>query len=73
MESSFMVKRKQEDICGRGQPLLKRVGVAWVKSFWDIMWYVWIAASTSCLWMPTLTRMSMCCGRSAICPSHLSR
>jgi hypothetical protein len=31
MESSFIVRRKQEDIWGLGVPALKRVGVAWVK------------------------------------------
>jgi hypothetical protein len=31
MESSFMVRRKQEESWGLGVPALKRVGVAWVK------------------------------------------
>jgi hypothetical protein len=30
MESSFIVSRKQLDICGLGVPALKSVGVAWV-------------------------------------------
>ena len=42
-----MASRKQLDICGRGVPLLNSVGVACVKSFWDIMSYVSIAASMS--------------------------
>jgi hypothetical protein len=38
MLSSFMQSKKQLDIWGRGQPLLNKVGVAWVKSFWDMRW-----------------------------------
>jgi len=33
-----MHSKKHDDICGRGQPLLNKVGVACVKSFCDIMW-----------------------------------
>ena len=36
MLSSFMVKRKQEDIWGLGVPELKR-GVAWVKIAWTLI------------------------------------
>lgn len=34
--SSFIVRRKQEDICGFGVPALNKVGVACVKNFRDI-------------------------------------
>ena len=33
MLSSFIVRRKQDDICGLGVPALKSVGVAWVNHF----------------------------------------
>ena len=33
IESDFMVSRKHDDICGRGVPALKSVGVACVKNF----------------------------------------
>jgi len=73
MESAFIVSRKHDDICGRGVPALKSVGVACVNTRRDMSSYVSTAASTSSLWMPTATRMSMCCGRSAILSSVLSR
>jgi len=44
MLSSFMVSKKQEDICGFGVPELKSVGVAWVNQPSDIRLYVLIAA-----------------------------
>lgn len=36
IESSLTINKKQDDICGEGVPALKRVGVAWVKNFFDI-------------------------------------
>jgi hypothetical protein len=51
-----MASRKQLDICGRGVPLLKRVGVACVKRRLLMYVYVSMAASMSCLWMPTCGR-----------------
>ena len=73
MLSSFIVRRKQEESCGRGVPALKSVGEACVNQRSESMWYVSIAASMSCLWIPTDTRMSMCWGRSATFPSRRSR
>ena len=46
MESSFMARRKHEDICGHGVPALNIVGVACVKYFCDMSSYVSMAAST---------------------------
>ena len=73
MESSLIVRRKQEESCGRGVAALNMVGEACVKSFSDIMLYVSMASSMSSPWMPTATRISMCCGRSTTFPSILSR
>ena len=47
MLSSFMVKRKQDDICGLGVPELNNVGVACVKYRLDINSYVSSADSIS--------------------------
>ena len=73
IESSFIASRKHDDICGAGVPALNIVGVACVNHFSDIRWYVSIAASMSLLWMPSDTRISICCGRSAGTPSSRSR
>ena len=73
MLSSFMVSKKQLDIWGLGVPALNKVGVACVNQPSLIMLYVSMALSMSSLWMPTATRMSMCCGRSAISPLILSK
>jgi hypothetical protein len=73
IESSFIVSRKHDDSCGRGVPALKSVGEACVKYFSDRKLYVSIAASMSVPWMPTDTRISMCCGRSATLPLILRR
>ena len=73
IESSFIASRKHEDICGAGVPALNIVGVACVNHFSDIRWYVSIAASMSALWMPSDTRISICCGRSAGAPSSRRR
>ena len=73
IESSIMESRKHDDICGVGVPALNIVGDAWVNHFSAIRLYVSIAASMSRLWMPSATRMSMCCGRSTTLPCILSR
>ena len=73
IESSFIARRKHDDICGCGVPALNIVGVAWVNHFSDIRWYVSIARSMSCMWMPSDTRISICCGRSTILLCILSR
>lgn len=73
IESFFMQTRKQEESCGRGVPLLNSVGDACVNQRSLMRWYVWMAASTSSWWMPTATRMSMCCGRSTTWPLMRSR
>lgn len=44
-----MANKKQEDICGKGVPALKRVGVACVKYLRLIKLYVSMAESMSLL------------------------
>ncbi len=73
MLSARMSTRKHDDSCGCGVPALKSVGDACVKNLLDMRLYVSSARSTSSSWMPTATRMSMCCGRSAILPFRRSR
>ena len=68
-----MQTRKHDDSWGRGVPALNRVGLACVNQRWLMRWYVSMAASMSSLWMPTATRMSMCCGRSTTRPFTRSR
>lgn len=73
MLSSFMVSKKHDDICGLGVPALNSVGVACVNSRWDMRSYVSMTLSMLSLWMPTDTRMIMCCGLSTTLPSALRR
>ena len=73
IESSFIERRKHDDICGCGVPALNIVGVAWVNQRCDMSSYVSTAASRSRLWMPIATRISICCGRSATLPCIRSR
>jgi hypothetical protein len=60
-------------VWGRGAPALNSVGDACVNHRSLIRWYVLMALSMSFMWMPTDTRMSMCCGRSTIAPLTRSR
>ena len=59
--------------CGRRVAALNRVGEACVNHFSESRLYVSITDSMSSPWMPTETRISMCCGRSTTFPSILSR
>ena len=71
--SDFVVNRKQDDICGFGVPELNKVGVACVNQPSDIKLYVFIAAGMSFLCIPIETRISICCGLSAIFPFNFIR
>eukprot|EP00967_Tisochrysis_lutea_P096987 scaffold142255_cov30-Tisochrysis_lutea.AAC.5 len=67
-ESSRVVKRKHEHSWPRGQPALKRVGVAWVYIPRDMRSYALSTACKSGAWTARATRISMCCGRSSGMP-----
>ena len=71
MLSSNMRSRKQLLSCGVGVPALYSVGEACVIILADSMRYVSIARSRSSSWMPSATRINMCCGRSTVTPSEL--
>ena len=73
IESSIIDSRKQELIWGKGVPALKSVGVACVNHFWLSSWYVSRTRAMSLPWMPTDTRINICCGLSASLPLTLSR
>ena len=59
-----MVRRKQLDIWGVLVPALNMVGEACVNHFSLMRLYVSMAESMSRRWMPSATRISICCGRS---------
>jgi len=69
IESPLFAMRKQEDICGRGVPALKRVGVAWMNKPRDILSYVSSTEGISFPWIPMETRMNRYCGVSINFPS----